>query len=82
MGGIDVKEIQLQTGHHSLDQVNEYLRMMNPDMLEHLRTHFPKMGEVPKKTKEVSNDELKQTIEEMRVMMTLLMQTMRPNVTI
>lgn len=55
--GIDVKDIQKQAGHHSLDQVNDYLANMNINSLDNLRDKFPKLGEKPKL--ENNNDELK-----------------------
>ena len=42
--GVSLKEIQLQAGHHSLDQVDEYLASMNVQSIENLRNSFPKIG--------------------------------------
>ncbi len=55
--GIDVKDIQKQAGHHSLDQTNDYLVTMDTDTLNNLRDNFPKLGELPRLDK--STDELK-----------------------
>lgn len=43
--GISLKELQLQLRHHSLDQVDEYLRQLGLTDLEGIRTRFPRMGE-------------------------------------
>lgn len=39
--GIGVKELQIQLRHHSLDQVNEYLRQMGVWDLKNLQANFP-----------------------------------------
>jgi integrase len=39
--GIGLKELQLQLRHHSLDQVNEYLRGLGVMDFENLRENFP-----------------------------------------
>jgi integrase len=39
--GIGVKELQIQLRHHSLDQVNEYLRQMGVWDLKNLEQNFP-----------------------------------------
>jgi len=54
MAGVDVKEIQIQTGHHSLDQVNDYLATMNTNMLQNFTAKFPKLGELPKKENDIA----------------------------
>jgi integrase len=41
--GIHIKELQIQLRHHSLDQVNDYLRMMGILDLSDLGTKFPKL---------------------------------------
>lgn len=41
--GVGVKELQLQLRHHSLDQVNEYLRQMGVSDLDNLKNKFPKL---------------------------------------
>ena len=47
--GSEVKEIQLQAAHHSLDQVNQYLTTMDASSLDNFRQNFPDIGEVPVK---------------------------------
>lgn len=47
--GVPIKEIQMQVGHHSLDQLNQYITTMDASMLDNLRESFPKMGELPKR---------------------------------
>jgi integrase len=42
--GIGLKELQLQLRHHSLDQVNEYLRQLGVMDFENIGKNFPKMG--------------------------------------
>ena len=42
--GISIKELQLQLRHHSLDQVDEYLRQLGLIDLMGLKTNFPKIG--------------------------------------
>jgi integrase len=39
--GIGLKELQLQLRHHSLDQVNAYLRQLNVTDFSNLRENFP-----------------------------------------
>lgn len=39
--GISVRELQIQLRHHSLDQVQEYLRQMGADDLEKLNKRYP-----------------------------------------
>ena len=39
--GIGLKELQMQNGHHSLDQLNAYLRQMIGTESEALRTKGP-----------------------------------------
>lgn len=39
--GIGLKELQLQLRHHSLDQVNAYLRQLNVTDFSNLRSDFP-----------------------------------------
>lgn len=39
--GVGVKELQIQLRHHSLDQVNEYLRQMGVWDLKNLQANFP-----------------------------------------
>lgn len=41
--GIGVKELQMQLRHHSLDQVNEYLRQMGVWDMDKLRNNFPEI---------------------------------------
>jgi len=69
MNGIDVKEIQLQTGHHSLDQLNEYMRTMNPQMLDNLRINFPKLGDIPERSKSNEIDNIRNSIDDLKSMM-------------
>lgn len=69
MNGIDVKEIQLQTGHHSLDQLNEYMRTMNPQMLDNLRLKFPKLGDIPERSKSNEIDNIRNSIDDLKGMM-------------
>ena len=57
--GIDLKQIQLQAGHHSLDQVNDYLATMNIDNLKKLQNSFPRLGEEPTNNSSNPNDEVK-----------------------
>lgn len=42
--GISIKELQLQLRHHSLDQVDQYLRQLGLIDLMGLKTNFPKIG--------------------------------------
>lgn len=44
--GVSLKDIQLQNGHHSLDQLNDYLASMNNKAPEKLKNHFPKIGSI------------------------------------
>lgn len=39
--GVGLKELQLQLRHHSLDQVNEYLRQMGVSDMRNLQNKFP-----------------------------------------
>jgi len=39
--GVSVKELQMQLRHHSLDQVNEYLRQMGVTDMTNLKLDFP-----------------------------------------
>lgn len=39
--GGNVKELQIQLRHHSLDQVDQYLRQLGVHDIEHLRDNFP-----------------------------------------
>jgi len=39
--GVSIKELQLQLRHHSLDQVNDYLRQMGVSDLTKLKDNFP-----------------------------------------
>lgn len=41
--GVGVKELQMQLRHHSLDQVNEYLRQMGVWDMDKLRNNFPEI---------------------------------------
>ncbi|MCI4667438.1 MAG: tyrosine-type recombinase/integrase [Bacteroidia bacterium] len=41
--GINIKELQLQLRHHSLDQVDQYLRQLGVQDLENLANLFPKI---------------------------------------
>ena len=41
--GVGVKELQMQLRHHSLDQVNEYLRQMGVWDMDGLRNSFPEI---------------------------------------
>lgn len=41
--GIGLKELQLQLRHHSLDQVNEYLRQMGVSDMSNLQNRFPEI---------------------------------------
>lgn len=41
--GVTVKELQMQLRHHSLDQVNEYLRQMGVANMSTLRSLFPQL---------------------------------------
>lgn len=41
LAGVSVKELQMQLRHHSLDQVNEYLRQMGVMEMGNLRASFP-----------------------------------------
>ena len=41
--GIHLKELQMQLRHHSLDQVNEYLRQMGISDMENLSNNFPSL---------------------------------------
>lgn len=41
--GGHVKQLQLQLRHHSLDQVNEYLRQMGLAEMDDIRNNFPEM---------------------------------------
>lgn len=41
--GIGLKELQLQLRHHSLDQVNEYLRQMGVSDMQNLQDLFPEL---------------------------------------
>ena len=67
--GVGVKEIQQQTGHHSLDQVNDYLVTMNTDTLDNLRDNFPKLGEIVSTTTAIKNDK---NNDELREWMSLI----------
>lgn len=40
-GGINIKDLQLQLRHHSLDMVNEYLKNLGVTDSERLLNHFP-----------------------------------------
>jgi len=42
--GISIKELQLQLRHHSLDQVDDYLRQLGLSDLMGLKTKFPEIG--------------------------------------
>lgn len=42
--GIGLKELQLQLRHHSLDQVNEYLRQLGVMDFENIGKNFPPLG--------------------------------------
>ncbi len=39
--GVHVKQLQIQLRHHSLDQVDEYLRQLGVSDLGDLRANFP-----------------------------------------
>ena len=39
--GVNLKELQMQLRHHSLDQVNEYLRQMGVTHMGNLKDKFP-----------------------------------------
>jgi len=39
--GIHIKQLQIQLRHHSLDQVDEYLRQLGVSDLGDLRDNFP-----------------------------------------
>jgi len=41
LAGIGLKALQSQLRHHSLDQVNEYLRQLGVGDFENLRRDFP-----------------------------------------
>ncbi len=41
--GVNLKELQIQLRHHSLDQVNEYLRQMGVFQMNGLRDNFPSL---------------------------------------
>ena len=41
--GISVKELQLQLRHHSLDQVDAYLRQLGVNDMENLKNNYPKI---------------------------------------
>lgn len=43
MNGVSVKELQLQLRHHSLDQVNDYLRQMGVFHMDGLKSNFPSL---------------------------------------
>ena len=45
--GVDVKEIQKQANHHSLDQVDQYLANFSIKNRSHLINKFPEIGEAP-----------------------------------
>lgn len=39
--GIPIKQLQIQLRHHSLDQVNDYLRQMGADDCDQIQNNFP-----------------------------------------
>lgn len=41
--GISVKELQIQLRHHSLDQVDQYLRQLGVNDLANIRNNFPEL---------------------------------------
>lgn len=41
--GISVKELQMQLRHHSLDQVDEYLRQLGVKDMNHLKENYPEI---------------------------------------
>lgn len=41
--GINLKELQMQLRHHSLDQVNDYLRQMGVLQMSNLKNNFPSL---------------------------------------
>ena len=41
--GVSVKELQMQLRHHSLDQVNAYLRQMGVMDMDNLVDRFPEI---------------------------------------
>ncbi|MEN6623980.1 MAG: site-specific integrase [Smithella sp.] len=54
--GIDLKDIQLQADHHSLDQVSAYLATLSASQLDNLRVKFPKIGESAKASPAFTQD--------------------------
>ena len=66
--GVDVKEIQKQANHHSLDQVDQYLANFSIKNRSHLMNDFPEIGEVPnirkqEKQKDIDLQEIKEMLE-------------------
>lgn len=66
--GVDVKEIQKQANHHSLDQVDQYLANFSIKNRSHLMNDFPEIGEVPNirkqdKQKDIDLQEIKEMLE-------------------
>lgn len=54
--GIDLKDIQLQADHHSLDQMSAYLATLSASQLDNLRVKFPKIGESAKASQAFKQD--------------------------